>query len=83
MDLVLVGTFYFRKAGIMYDLIRELKQKNIRVNGELYLDSVVNLAIERGLDVRCFESESYLCWGTPDVLNEFGYWHRHFRGFDL
>ena len=36
---------------------RSIVGRDIRVNGELYLDSVVNLAIERGLDVLLSEAE--------------------------
>lgn len=79
-DLVLVGTFYFKSAKLMGELIAELKEKDVRVNNELYLDSVVELAVERGLDCRCFESTAYLNWGAPDALSEFSYWHRYFQG---
>jgi NDP-sugar pyrophosphorylase family protein len=79
-DLVLVGTFYFRSAELMDDLIKELVDKDLRVNGELYLDSVVGLAVERGLDCRAFESDAYLNWGSPDALKEYTYWRRYFSG---
>ncbi len=78
-DLLLVGTFYFRTAGLLFDLVRELVRRDLRVDGELYLDSVVNLAIEAGRDVRCFEADAYLCWGSPDALREFEYWYSYFQ----
>lgn len=81
-DLVLVGTFWFKRAGEMFDRIRQLVAADIRVNGELYLDSVVNLCVEAGLDVRCFESDGYMGWGTPDELRVFRYWYRHHRGHE-
>jgi NDP-sugar pyrophosphorylase family protein len=80
-DLLLVGTFYFRQASVLFDMIKRLRERNERVNGELYLDSVVNLCVQEGLDVRCFESHAYLCWGTPDALREFNYWHRYFNAY--
>ncbi|MFH2201901.1 MAG: NTP transferase domain-containing protein [Elusimicrobiota bacterium] len=79
-DLVLVGTFYFKSAALLAELIAELKQKDLRVNGELYLDSVVGLAVERGLDVRCFESDFYLNWGSPEQLKVYEYWRDYFTG---
>jgi bifunctional N-acetylglucosamine-1-phosphate-uridyltransferase/glucosamine-1-phosphate-acetyltransferase GlmU-like protein len=79
-DLLLVGTFYFRTAALLGDLIAELRASDLRVNGELYLDSVVNLAVARGLQVRAFETDGYLCWGTPEALREFNYWHDWFTG---
>ncbi len=77
-DLLLVGTFYFRSPALLEEMIEELERRDIRVNGELYLDSVINLCVERGLDVRVFEGDGYLCWGTPEALAEFTYWHRFF-----
>ncbi|MEK6706811.1 MAG: NTP transferase domain-containing protein [Candidatus Poribacteria bacterium] len=79
-DLLLVGTFYFGTAKLMLDLIAELKRRNLRIKNEFYLDSVVNFAIEQGLDVRVFEADGYLCWGTPEALDEFNYWHSYFTG---
>lgn len=81
-DLLLVGTFWFRRPELMLSLIRELKEKNIRVNNEFYLDSVVNLAVQRGLKVSVFEAQGYLCWGTPASLQEFNYWHAYFNGLE-
>ncbi|MFA6092182.1 MAG: NTP transferase domain-containing protein [Elusimicrobiota bacterium] len=79
-DLVLVGTFYFRTAALLEENLRALLARDVRVGGERYLDSVVEVCIERGLDVRCFESQSYLNWGSPQALAEFSYWHGYFLG---
>lgn len=81
-DHILIGSFYFKNCQLMLDLIDELVEKNIKVNGEYYLDSVVNLAIERQLKVKLFETSAYLCWGTPDSLNEFNYWYTYFNGLE-
>jgi NDP-sugar pyrophosphorylase family protein len=79
-DLLLPGTFWFRRPALMLDAIRELVARDLRVNGEFYLDSVVNVCVERGLDVRAFEADGYLCWGTPDALREYEWWHQCFAG---
>jgi hypothetical protein len=79
-DLLLVGTFYFKRPALLGELIAELRSKNIRVNGELYLDSVIDLAVARGLSVRAFEADGYLCWGTPDAVHDFNYWHAWYTG---
>ena len=81
-DHILIGSFYFKSCQLMLDLIDELVEKGIRVNNEFYLDSVINLAVERKLKVKLFETSSYLCWGTPDSLNEFNYWYTYFNGLE-
>ncbi len=79
-DLLLVGTFYFKRPALLAELIAELRARDIRVNGELYLDSVVDLAVARGLSVRAFEADGYLCWGSPEALRDFNFWHAWYTG---
>ncbi|MBI5209706.1 MAG: NTP transferase domain-containing protein [Elusimicrobia bacterium] len=79
-DLLLVGTFYFRTARLMAELAEELLSRGVKVKGEAYLDSVGNLAVEKGLDARAFEAWAYLNWGSPDALAQFRYWDGYFMG---
>jgi len=78
-ELLLIGTFYFARAAGLRDLILELQARDLRVNQERYLDSVVGIALERGMRVIGFECQGYLNWGSPDALQEFSYWYRYFR----
>lgn len=79
-DLLLLGTFWFRRPDIMVDAVRELVRRDRRVNGEFYLDCVVEPCLDAGLDVRVFAADGWLCWGTPDAVAEFDWWHRWFTG---
>lgn len=79
-DLVLVGTFYFRKTQLMLEFIQKLIDRDERVNGEFYLDSIVNLCIQSNLKVYYFNCDGYLGWGNPNALKEFNYWHDYFMG---
>lgn len=81
-DHAVVGTFYFRKAQYFLDAHQELHDKDIRVNNEFYVDSCVAPLIEKGLNVRVFEIDHYICWGTPDDLRTFEYWQRFFNDCD-
>jgi len=78
-DHAIVGTFYFRKTKYFIDALRQIYKKNIRVNGEFYVDSCVNELIEMGLHVKVFEVEAYICWGTPDDLRTYEYWQGFFH----
>ena len=77
-DLGIIGIFWFRRAQVFFDLARRLVAENRRVNGEFYVDSVLQLAVERGLDVRAFCVEHYICFGTPDDVMTYEYWRKHF-----
>ncbi|WP_404452346.1 NTP transferase domain-containing protein [Virgibacillus necropolis] len=78
-DHAIVGTFYYRKAKYFKESIDKLFSKNKRVNGEFYVDSSINELIEMGLNVKVFEVDHYICWGTPNDLNTFEYWQSFFH----
>lgn len=78
-DYAIVGTFYFRKASFFTEALRRMYEKNARVNGEFYVDSAMNEAVEMGLDVRLFAVDAYICWGTPDDLRTYEYWQSFFH----
>lgn len=73
-DPIVLGTFTFRKADDFRRALQQLIARNGQVNGEFYIDSLINDAIELGLSCRLFEVDSYLCWGTPNDLRTFEYW---------
>lgn len=67
-DHAVVGAFSFRRAE---DFVRTAERTialNRRVNGEFYLDTVLDQAVVEGLDVRVLAVDHYMCWGTPQDL---------------
>ena len=48
---LIVGTFYFRKVKYFNTVLENLVEKDIRVNGEFYFDSLVNELIKMSLTV--------------------------------
>ena len=70
-DHAVIGAFSFRRAS---DFLREAERTialNRRVNGEFYLDVVLDQAAVDGLDVRVLEVDRYIGWGTPNDLQAF------------
>jgi hypothetical protein len=78
-DPVVLGTFTFRRADDFRKALNRLIQREGRINGEFYIDSLINDAIALGLRCYLFEVESYLCWGTPNDLRTFEYWQSCFH----
>ena len=35
--------------------------------------------IQKGYNVKVFEVEHYLCWGTPNDYKTYNYWEEHFK----
>lgn len=82
-DHVLVGTFWFKNQEVLKKGIELLKVSNIKVNNEVYLDSVFDLLQQHGHTVRQIPLDGYLCWGDPDSLAEALYWQELFLGHRL
>lgn len=78
-DNVLIGTFTFKKAS---DFIRSANlalDSKKTINGEYYVDDVINKSIEIGLKVALFEIDYFICWGTPNELSIYNYWESCFN----
>ncbi len=78
-DHAIVGTFYFKKVDNFKKALNNLLEKDIRVNGEYYVDSLMGELIELGLNVKIFEVDDYIGWGTPDDYETFVYWQSFFH----
>ena len=57
-------------------------RRDIRVNGEFYVDSCVNELLEMGLKVKVFEIDHYIGWGTPNDYQTYKYWQSFFHKVD-
>lgn len=75
----IVGTMFFRKAKYFTDGLNENYKLNFRTNGEFYVDDVINRCIDSGLNVKVFECENYICWGTPNDYRTYNYWKEYFK----
>lgn len=75
---VIIGAFTFKNYEIFfksYDMM--LKEKSL-VNGEYYLDELVNYSIRNGYNCKYFKVDKYLSWGTPNEYKTFNYWQECF-----
>ena len=78
-EYAVVGTMFFRNKSIYLNSLQNLYEKNIRTNGEFYVDNLINEAIKMGYDVKNFEVDQYICWGTPNDLKTYQYWQDFFN----
>jgi hypothetical protein len=69
---------FFRKTSIYRMGLKDIYEKNIRTNGEYYVDDLLNPLIERGYKVKVFAVDNYICWGTPADYKTYKYWLKHF-----
>jgi NDP-sugar pyrophosphorylase family protein len=74
----IIGTFYYKRAQDFVNGLNENYRRNIRTNGEFFVDDIINRNVESGLKVKVFEVNHYICWGTPDDYRTYNYWREHF-----
>ncbi len=79
-DPMLVGTFWFKSAGLLQQGIELLKKDENKVNGELYLDGIFNFLLSEGKKVHVCEAEGYINWGDPESMAEALYWSEVYQG---
>jgi NDP-sugar pyrophosphorylase family protein len=75
----IIGTMFFRKCSYFLEGLNENITNNITTNSEYYVDDVINRCIDRGLNVKVFEVDNYICWGTPDDYLTYIYWEEYFK----
>lgn len=77
-DHAITSSFWFRRGRDFLECTEEMIACNDRINNEFYMDQVVKYALKNKLDVRVFEIDKYLGWGTPldhqDYENSIKYW---------
>lgn len=78
-DPVVLGTFTFKDGATFRRCVDHMMARDARVNGEFYLDTCINDALELGLRVKIFEVNHFISWGTPDDLRTFEYWQSCFH----
>lgn len=75
----IIGTMFFRKCKYFVDGYNYITSNNIMTNGEYYVDNLLNYLIESKLNIKVFNVDYYLCWGTPNDYKTFIYWQNFFN----
>jgi len=78
-EYAIVGTMFFRNKDVYLNSLKQTYEKDVRTNGEFYVDTILNEAIALGYKVKNFEVDHYICWGTPNDLKTYRYWQKFFN----
>jgi len=78
---VMSGTFTFRDAETANSYISDIIKRNIRINSEFYVDSAIQIALERGERVIADLRTDFIGLGTPEEYETFCYWQRTFHNW--
>jgi NDP-sugar pyrophosphorylase family protein len=74
----IIGTMLFKKGRYFKEGLSEIYGKNIRTNGEFYVDNMIEPLIALGYKCKIFDVTNYLCWGTPNDYKTYNYWYECF-----
>ena len=78
------GIYYFKSGKLLEKYFSKAVEEKLELNGEFYASLPYNLLIKDKLDVRVFEMDQFLQWGTPEDLKEYlGWsdWFKHWEGW--
>lgn len=78
----IIGTMLFKKARYFREGLAEIYRQNLRINGEFYVDNMIESLIQMGYKCHIFNVKNYLCWGTPNDYKTYNYWFDYFIGLD-
>lgn len=71
---MIIGNFTFKNAELADKLISECFRSADRFSSEIYLDSVIQIALEFGYDVSVINIEKFFAIGTEDEINTYNYY---------
>jgi NDP-sugar pyrophosphorylase family protein len=75
---VMSGAFTFSSKKVFIQIYEKLCQSGLLVNGERYIDSLVEVAMGLGIPVKIFIPSFTLSLGTPHEFETFRYWQSCF-----
>lgn len=71
---MIIGNFTFKNRYLAQEMINKSFELSERYNSEIYLDSVVQIALEFGYDVTFINSDKFYAIGTEDELKTYHYY---------
>lgn len=72
------GVYYIEDWKTFSHYARELLKKQETVASEFYASLIFNPMVQDGKSVCVFEVDKFICWGTPEDLEEYTFWSEYF-----
>jgi len=76
-DPLVTGTFWFRSGRDLAHSLTRAAQEDLRIHGEVYVGTSINLLIEEGLRFVTFDVDNWISFGDPFELDIYHYWEEH------
>lgn len=72
------GVYYLNRWDSFLKYSRLLLEREGHVNNEYYVSLIYNEVVNDGLKVLGFEAERFICWGTPEDVEQYQMWSEYF-----
>ena len=79
---IMIGIFFFTSIESYNKLHEIMIKKNNKTNGEFYIDNLISECISSNLNVKSFNVDCLVSWGTPLELNVYNFWSSFFRNIN-
>lgn len=73
------GIYYFNNWHLFTTYAKKLNINGYQGLKEGYVSLLANLLVEDGLSIKVTEVKKFICWGTPEDLEQYLFWSRYFR----
>lgn len=69
-NLALVGLYYIQDSSLLFELLQEQIEKDIREHGEYQITTALQMMIDRGAEFETFSIDEWFDCGKPEALLE-------------
>ena len=73
------GVYYVASWKVFKHYARKIMEENQRVASEYYVSLIYNPMVLDGKSICVYEVKKFICWGTPEDLQEYLFWVEYFN----
>jgi NDP-sugar pyrophosphorylase family protein len=73
------GVYYVRSWKMFCRFAEKVMREGIQVAGEHYVSLLYNPMVKMGLKVITYKIDKFICWGTPEDVEQYLFWSDYFR----
>jgi glucose-1-phosphate thymidylyltransferase len=64
----MIGIYYFKKAGLLFDALKQMIKEDRKTKGEFYLPDAMKIMLEKGAYLTTFQMDGWFDCGKPETL---------------
>lgn len=72
------GVYYIRSWSLFRRFAHKVLQEKLAVGSEHYLSLIYNPMVAENLQVITYEIDKFICWGTPEDVEQYRFWSDFF-----